>query len=206
MLLSWSFVHLGKWLDKKLKINFKVYDVINLKRSNYNKHISRYLKIKDNQTMTFRQLVEYMVKDIFLWKSCRKWGREISTRQTSFYFLKSKWSAPLIYFGSPRLKHTITTNCINLETIDSEIFPLFWFFKRVRDYLLHHILCMIFSRKISKLNSLNSPSFIAWLSLLLGISGNIFITCLYLLPAYDVINFGIFHTFLVKSFSYMTKK
>ena len=36
---------------------------------------------KDNQTMKFGQLIKYNVKSIFLQKSCRKHGKETSSRQ-----------------------------------------------------------------------------------------------------------------------------
>ena len=35
---------------------------------------------KDNQTMKFGQLIKYNVKSIFLQKSCRKHGKETSSR------------------------------------------------------------------------------------------------------------------------------
>ena len=36
--------HVGKRLDKKAKINFKVYDVTTWETNNYNKHIAQHLK------------------------------------------------------------------------------------------------------------------------------------------------------------------
>ena len=36
--------HVGKRCDKKAKVNFKIYDVINWKTTNYNTHIAQYLK------------------------------------------------------------------------------------------------------------------------------------------------------------------
>ena len=36
----WVFDHVGKWLDKKAKVNFKIYGVTN----SYNTHIAKYLK------------------------------------------------------------------------------------------------------------------------------------------------------------------
>ena len=38
------FSYLGKELDKKTKINVKIYDVTNWKANSFNKHIARYLK------------------------------------------------------------------------------------------------------------------------------------------------------------------
>ena len=36
--------HVGKRLDKTVKVNFKVYDVANWKANNYNTHIAQNLK------------------------------------------------------------------------------------------------------------------------------------------------------------------
>ena len=45
--LSRFFGHAGKRLDKKAKVNFKIYDVIYWETSKYNTHIPQYLKVKD---------------------------------------------------------------------------------------------------------------------------------------------------------------
>ena len=37
------FGYIKKWLDKKAKVNFEIYDVTNLNTNNYNKSIVRYL-------------------------------------------------------------------------------------------------------------------------------------------------------------------
>ena len=42
--LSWLFGHVKKWLDKKDKDNFKIYDVITWEANNYNTLITQYLK------------------------------------------------------------------------------------------------------------------------------------------------------------------
>ena len=34
----------GKWLDKKAKVNFKTYDVLHWETKNYSSHIAQYLK------------------------------------------------------------------------------------------------------------------------------------------------------------------
>ena len=34
----------GKWLDKKAKVNFKTYGVLDWETKNYNSHIAQYLK------------------------------------------------------------------------------------------------------------------------------------------------------------------
>ena len=38
------FGHIGKWLDKKVKVSFKIYDVIYWEINNCNTHIAHYLK------------------------------------------------------------------------------------------------------------------------------------------------------------------
>ena len=43
---------------------------------------------KDNKTMEFFQVIEYNKRNIFLQNSCRKWGRETSSRP-SFVFKKA---------------------------------------------------------------------------------------------------------------------
>ena len=42
--LLWLFVHVGKRLDKKAKVNFKIYDIRKWEKSNCSTHIARYLK------------------------------------------------------------------------------------------------------------------------------------------------------------------
>ena len=42
--LSWRFGHVGKRLDKKAKIDFKIYDATGWRANNYNTHIAQYLK------------------------------------------------------------------------------------------------------------------------------------------------------------------
>ena len=42
--LSRPFGHVGKQLDKKPRINFKIHDVTDWQINNYNTHIAQYLK------------------------------------------------------------------------------------------------------------------------------------------------------------------
>ena len=46
--LSDFFNHVGKRLDKKVKVNVKIYDVINWTTNNHNTHTVQYLK-KESQ-------------------------------------------------------------------------------------------------------------------------------------------------------------
>ena len=42
--LCWLFGHVGKQLDKKAKVNFKIYDVTGWAADNRNIHIAQYVK------------------------------------------------------------------------------------------------------------------------------------------------------------------
>ena len=62
--LFWYFGYVEEWLDKKVKVNLKNYDVIDWIINNYK--ISRSTA---NQTIKFGQLIEFNLKYIFLEKS-----------------------------------------------------------------------------------------------------------------------------------------
>ena len=80
------FGYVEKWLDKKAKINFKIYNITNWETNNT---IIRYTfrlifsRSKGNQAMEFGQLTEYDIKNIFLEKSYTKYGGETSPRPFS---------------------------------------------------------------------------------------------------------------------------
>ena len=42
--LSWLFGYVEKWLDKKAKVNYKIYGVTNWKINNFNIYLPQYLK------------------------------------------------------------------------------------------------------------------------------------------------------------------
>ena len=85
MILSRLFGYTRKQLDKTSKVNFKIYDVRNWKTNNYNTHniiihtLSNISRSKDNQAMTFDQLIKYNVRNISFHKSYRKSGRETNS-------------------------------------------------------------------------------------------------------------------------------
>ena len=56
----------GNRSDKKAKINFKIYDVINWETNSHNTCLANILKSKSNQNMKFGQLIEYKVIKFFL--------------------------------------------------------------------------------------------------------------------------------------------
>ena len=66
------FGHVGKRLDKKTKVNFKIYDVTIGLINNYNTRIVQHFKSKSNQRLKFGRLREYKVRNIVLQKPCRK--------------------------------------------------------------------------------------------------------------------------------------
>ena len=74
-LTFWSY---KKRLDKKAKVNFELYEVVNWITNYYNTHIARYLKSEGNETMKFAQLKEYCIRNIFLENSCTKCDAETS--------------------------------------------------------------------------------------------------------------------------------
>ena len=142
------------------------------------------------------------MRNIFLQKSCRKWERETSSRPLSIFkksliWSKSKWLAPQFQcFGSPRLGHSIKTNCMNSDPWSRDVFD-FDFLKRV--WFLHHILCMTFQEENFSCHILLIDQIPAWLSLILKTSGNMCIAVV-CYPVCDVINFAFFLSFLNKSF------
>ena len=73
----------GKRLDKKAKVSLKIYDVTNWNKSMYK--LPDISKHEGNQTIKYRQLIEYDVKNIFLQKSCRKWSRRTSFGTLLFF-------------------------------------------------------------------------------------------------------------------------
>ena len=130
--------------------------------------------------MKFGQVIEYNKRNIFLWKSCRKWGRETSSsplfflKKKSFIWGKSKGFAVL--FQSLSI-------VLNLATNKNKIYKDFEYWSRNMlnfDFLEKGLGIVSpphfvhdFSRKtFVKLYSSGWPVFIAWLSLFLKILVN----------------------------------
>ena len=123
-----------------LKLNLKL-DVAIWSTNNYNTQIS-----KDSQRMKFGQLIECNKRNIFLEKSSRKQGRETSSGPV----FETKTSSPQLSFNTfrqPSIWHKIKASCLKLQTIDSEICSILISQKRLWDWFLHHILCLIFPGK-----------------------------------------------------------
>ena len=72
------------WLISKL-----IFDVSQTRQQIITRNILPNIsRSKCNQGMKFAQLIKYRVRNIFLQKSCRKWGRETSFR-SHFVFFKA---------------------------------------------------------------------------------------------------------------------
>ena len=65
------------------KVNFKVYDAHTGQQIITIHILPNISKYRDNQGMKFGPLIEYNVKNIFLQKSCKKCGKETSSRPFS---------------------------------------------------------------------------------------------------------------------------
>ena len=93
--------------------------------------LSNISRNKSNQTITFGQLLEYNVKNIFFKNHAKnKVGRLVSELSLSCFFLKKKTSYEIkasglhllsIYFDSSRFGHTTKTKCVKLSTVDSKM-------------------------------------------------------------------------------------
>ena len=100
------FSYVGKRIDQKTKVNFKIYDVTNGNSNNYNKCIARYLKSKGNQTMKFGQLIEAVVRRCSIKKVLLKISKNSQEKHLcqSLFFNKVAgfWSATL---SKKKLQH-----------------------------------------------------------------------------------------------------
>ena len=84
--MYWLFWLLRKQLDKKAKVNFKIYDIIKGNKISFNKYIARYLKNKmlsDNEIWSVEH-VEYIHNFSFKNNSEKEAGRPVSDFFLSF--------------------------------------------------------------------------------------------------------------------------
>ena len=155
--------------------------------------------------MKFGQLIKYSLINIFLHTSIRKWERETSSRPV-FFFKKKHYvrsmqmvsTLLLIYFGKPRLEHTIKTNFITFQTDDLEVCSILIFYKSLGLASLPRFGCDFLRKIFLMLYSINWPSFTVWLPLLLlEILGNMCIAII-CCPVCEATNFEINHNFLIK--------
>ena len=154
--------------------------------------------------MKFGQLIEYNKNNVFLQRSCRKSGRETSSRP--LFFLKKLYmrlkqvvcSLVLRYFGSP-LAYNKNKLYKNLRLLIQR-HAQFWAFRKGLGIVSPPHFVDDFSRKmLFMLYSINWPNFIVRLLLLFEILGNICIVIV-CLPSCDVTNSKITLIFLIKPF------
>ena len=110
----------------------------------------------------------------------------------------------LIHFDRPWLGNKIKTNCIIFQTVVPQMCSILIFWKWALDKLFHHILRTIFEKKIFSCYILSTDPFSLFGCIYLTL-GNICIVIICFL-VYDIINFEINLSFLITSFSYITKK
>ena len=96
---------------------------------------------------------EYNVRNIFFQKQCRKW---VSGANSILFLFFEKTSYKLkqvvstwvsIFFGSPRLKHTIKASCIKLVSVDLVICSIL-VFRKGSGTSFYIIFCVWFFKKI----------------------------------------------------------
>ena len=85
---SWLFGHVAKRLDKKDKVNFKLYDVTAWLTKIVIEILPRTSRSKGNQTMKFGELIECNMRNIFLERLYTKYGGE---SQTLFWKIKIEY-------------------------------------------------------------------------------------------------------------------
>ena len=85
--LFWLFGHVENDLNRKIGLISKCMTSQPDKQTIAMHILSNIFRSKDNQTVTFGQLLKYTMRNIFLQKSCAKFGGETSLR---LFFKKSK--------------------------------------------------------------------------------------------------------------------
>ena len=68
LILEIFFDYVEEQLNKKVKVNFQIYDVTDCTTN----ILPNFSRNKGNQEMKFSQLLKYNVRNIFRKKSCRK--------------------------------------------------------------------------------------------------------------------------------------
>ena len=114
-ILSWGFGHVKKWLDKKVKVNFKIYDVIDWQQVIAMHMMSGISRSKGSQAMKFGQLMEDNTRNIFLQKSCRNEAERLAP--DLLLFLKK-----FLYIISYCVNQEIRTILIFYERIKEKYF------------------------------------------------------------------------------------
>ena len=116
------------------------------------------------------------------------------------------WILVSISVNSPPIGHAIKTNSVKRLDCWSRGVLNFDYLEKGLGLVYPRYFLNDISRKIFLMfSSISSPHFIVWLPLLLETLGNMCIATVFY-PFRDVINFDIYLSFFIKSFSYMTEK
>ena len=128
--MFWVFDHVVKPLDQKAKINFKIYDVKDWEKNNYNTHIAQDLKkCEGNLTMKFDQLVKNNVRN-YVYQNAMQKMRQGDWWFKNLYVTSQQVNALfLIYLGRLPLGHTTKTSYIAFQNDDPEICSILIFVK-----------------------------------------------------------------------------
>ena len=114
--LPWNFDDVGRRLNKKAKVSFKMCDVTS-KQQIITIHILPHIsRKKGNRVMKFGQVIEYNGRNVFLTKSCRKWDRETSSRPLLVLFLKKALYKVKVNVQYLSFNHSQKKRKISLET------------------------------------------------------------------------------------------
>ena len=98
----------------------------NLLTNNYNTHLPNISRSKGNQTMKYEQVIKYNNRNIFLQKSCRRWGKELvpdlflfkKKRKKTLYEAKAScMQLSSDIFGWSSTQQTIKTKSINFRLL-----------------------------------------------------------------------------------------
>ena len=133
-------------------------------------------RINDNQIAKFRQLIEHNKRNIILQKSCRKWGRETSSRlcfvfQKKLYIRSNQVVHSLIslYFIALKLVYNKNKLFKILHYWSRDIFHFDFLDKGLEIVCSPHFVYDFPTKVLLMLYSISWPNFIVWLFLLLEI-------------------------------------
>ena len=166
------FSYLGKRLNKRAKVNFKILTSQTGKQPIAIHILPKFSRSKSYQAMRFDQLIEHNKINIYLWKSCRKWGRETRCRAL-FVFKKSLYeiAGVTIKTKSRSYDKNKQYNCSQRTALILR-YAQFWFFWKRPGISFSTKFCVWFLKKKSCYILWTDQISIVWLSLLLEILCN----------------------------------
>ena len=153
------FSYLGKRLNKRAKVNFKILTSQTGKQPIAIHILPKFSRSKSYQAMRFDQLIEHKKINIYLRKSCRKWGRETRCRAL-FVFKKSLYeiAGVAIKTKSRSYDKNKQYNC-SQRTALIQRYVQFWFFWKRPGISFSTKFCVWFLKKKIMLYSMNWPNF-----------------------------------------------